>query len=153
MCVYVHMHNCLAYALFLTFGMVIQNLFYSWFTNVQHRLIFESWFFYETGCLLLIMLKVAKCLLLSWLDIFYCWKSSSKSEAQKMYSILHNYTLGNHHFCLLQVECCCLGGMNYSFVTGGQTINVKTTVDHGQKHIQWCKTNFSEFISSIIIQS
>lgn len=50
-----------------------------------------------------------------------------------MYSILHNYTLGNHHFCLMQVECCCSGGMNYSFVTGGQTTDVKTT-DHAQKH-------------------
>lgn len=63
-----------------------------------------------------------------------------------MYCFLHNYTLRNHHLCLTQVECCCLGGMNYSFVTGGQTTDIKMTVDHVQKCTQWCKTNFSEFI-------
>lgn len=102
---------------------------------------------------------VAQYLLLVWL-IILCWKPSSKSEAQKMYTILHNYTFGNYLFCLMQVECCCFRCMNYSnFVTGGQTIDVgggggtttQKTVHHVQKHIQCNKIIL--LISSISIQS
>lgn len=85
---------------------------------------------------------------LAWLSTVHCWKSSSKSEAQKMCSILCNYTFGNYHFCLMQ-QGTCPGGMNYSFVTGGQTIDViyvYVTVHLVQKHIQWHKI-FSELMS------
>lgn len=42
-----------------------------------------------------------------------------------MYSILHNYTFGNHPFHLMQAEYCCVGLINYSFsVQGGQTIEI-----------------------------
>lgn len=51
-------------------------------------------------------------------------KSFLKFEVQKIYSILHNYNLRKHHFCLMQAEYCSLRYLN-SLVIGGQMIDVK----------------------------
>lgn len=62
------------------------------------------------------------------MSIFHCWDFSSKSEAWKIYSIVHNYSFGKQSYCQKHVEYWCLGWVNYSFATGGQNIDMKSVV-------------------------